>query len=245
MQVGGRVINLYESAALREVTKPVIRPGGFALTDRGVAACGLNKGDRVLDIGCGTGAAVDCLRNRYGLNAMGIDLSAVLLREGARTNRGTPLMQGRAEQLPLVDGCCGAVLCECMLSLSASPHLVLQEMWRVVTPGGYVILSDLYSREPATVALTGTQPIRCCLQGAVDRSTVEERVGAAGFEQILWEDHTLLLRQLAAQLVWNYGSLDAFWEAVAGPAVAESIQPSQGGGCRRLGYYLLVARKAA
>jgi arsenite methyltransferase len=239
------MLNLYESPVLRDITKPVIRPGGFELTDRGVTCCGLVENTRVLDIGCGTGAAVDYLRRRHNLNAMGIDLSAVLLQEGARTHRGTPLMRGRAEQLPVSGACFGAVLCECMLSLCANPHHVLQEMWRVVMPGGYMIQTDLYSREPAAFGSTGAHSIRCCLQRAVDRATVEARVAAAGFEQILWEDHTALLRQLAAQLVWNYGSLDAFWAAVAGPDAAQSLQQGQGGGCRRPGYYLLVARKIA
>jgi SAM-dependent methyltransferase len=137
------------------------------------------------------------------------------------------------------------VLCECVLSLCSDPLNVLKEMRRVLLPQGSLVLMDIYAQTPKSKgwALRGLN-VRCCLQGAVDRTAVENRVAAAGFELLLWEDHTRLLKQLAAQLVWTYGSLDAFWSAVAGPDTAETLCRRGGaGGSARPGYYLLVARK--
>lgn len=228
MQV--RDINLYESPALRELTLPVIRPGGFELTSRGLALCRLEPEDRVMDVGCGTGAVVDYLRQRNGLAAMGLDLSAVLLKEGARTYAGLPLVRGRAEQLPMADGCIGAVLCECVLSLCPDPLQVLGEMWRVLQSGGYLVLTDVYAREGRSGKWTGKPGVYCCLEGAVDRTTTEDRIAAAGFDLMAWEDHSARLKQLAAQLIWSYGSLDAFWTAVAGPDVATAPCGSGAGG---------------
>ena len=237
--------NLYESRALRDITGPVVRPGGFRLTDRGMAYCSLAPGARVLDVGCGTGAAVYRLRHRHGLAAMGIDRSSVLLEDGLRSYGDSPLVRGWAEQLPAGDGSFEAVLCECVLSLCKDPLKVLREIMRVLQLGGYLVLTDVYSRCPtATPREAGKPSANCCLQGAVGRFTVEARIAAAGYELLLWEDHSELLTQLAAQLVWTYGSLDAFWSAIAGPAAAGTMRRGAEA-CRRPGYYLLVAQKPA
>lgn len=241
--MGMEEINLYESRALRDITGPVIRPGGFRLTDRGMAYCDLAPRARVLDIGCGTGAAADYLRRCRGLSVMGLDLSAVLLAQGGRTYAGCPLVRGRAEQLPVSDGNLEAVLCECVLSLCAEPLNTLREVMRVLQPGGYLVLTDVYSRTPSAVAQVGKPSVSCCLQGAVGRTTVKDRIAAAGYDLLLWEDHSTLLKQLAAQLVWTYGCLDAFWSAIAGPDAAGVINGGGAGGCGRPGYYLLVAQK--
>ena len=65
----------YESAGLREVTGPTLRPGGFSLTRRAVELCNLPAGALVLDIGCGLGATVHWLEANFGLKTLGLDAS--------------------------------------------------------------------------------------------------------------------------------------------------------------------------
>lgn len=241
--MGGLTLNIYESPVLRAVTGPVIRPGGFDLTDRGLARCRLAPGSLVLDIGCGAGAVVDHLRHQHGLNAVGVDLSAVLLKDGALNYDGLSLIRARAEQLPIADNTVGAVVCECMLSLCPEPRAVLDEIRRILQPGSFLILTDVYARVPGDDGWIGKLPVHCCLQGAVDRAVVESRLADAGLNLEIWEDHTTLLKQLAAQLIWTYGSLDAFWSAL-GRADATEKSHAGGASCSsRPGYYLIVAQK--
>ncbi|MGD9222784.1 MAG: class I SAM-dependent methyltransferase [Desulfobacteraceae bacterium] len=235
-------MNLYESPTLRAVTGPAIRPGGFDLTDRGLARCRLAAGTRVLDIGCGTGACVEHLRRLHGLEAAGVDLSALLLEEGALKHRGLPLIRGRAEQLPATAGTFGAVVCECMLSLCPEPHAVLGEIQRVLQPGGFLLLTDVYDRTPGDGGWRDSV-VYSCLRGTVDRATVERRVAAAGLEVVLWEDHTPLLKQLAAQLVWTFGSMAAFWSALGRSGGAGKMRRGETACSSRPGYFLVVARK--
>ncbi len=241
--MGESQLNLYESQALLEVVGPAIRPGGFELTERGLSHCRLAPGARVLDVGCGTGVVVDFVRRKYGLAAVGIDFSSVLLEEGIRAHGGSPLVRGRAEQLPVTDGIFEAVLCECVLSLCREPQNVLREIQRVMQAGGCLVLSDVYTRGPAGPAWSAQPSIHCCLQGAVDRTTVLDRVADAGFDLLMWEDHSPLLNQLAARLAWTYGSLDNFWSEVGGFCAAGAMGTSRTGACIRPGYFLLVARK--
>ena len=57
----------------------IMRPGEFAITDRGLEIAGLKKGDRVLDIGCGEGDTVAYLKEALGMEAEGIDMSIKML----------------------------------------------------------------------------------------------------------------------------------------------------------------------
>jgi hypothetical protein len=110
--------------------------------------------------------------------------------------------------------------------------------------GGYLVLTDVYARDPLSQAQgVGQSFVDCCLRGAVGRATVEARIAAAGCDLLLWEEHSALLKQLAGQLIWRYGSLDAFWSVIAGPDAAGTFISGGTGACRRPGYYLLVAQK--
>ena len=94
----------YESPVLRKVAGPTLRPGGFRLTGRAVESCNLERGARVLDVGCGTGATVNWLATEQGLKAMGLDASTGLILEGRSLNPSASLVAGRADRLPTGDG---------------------------------------------------------------------------------------------------------------------------------------------
>lgn len=213
----------YETGPLREVTGSTIRPGGTLLTGRGVRFCGFRPGSDLLDVGCGAGATVEYLRNRHQLNGVGIDPSLRLLEEGWERDPGLPLGLGTAEKIPAGSESKDGVICECVLSVLTEPEQALAEFHRVLRPGGYLILSDLYERSPAGGERRTGVVSRTMLEGMLDRG---------GFALLLWEDHSRLLRELAARLVMANGPQ------------AEGLFSGCGcGGSGRPGYYLLVAMK--
>jgi len=146
----------------------VLRPGGLGLTDLGLGYCALPAGARLLDVGCGTGAAVRHMRERHGYDAIGIDLKAA----------GEYCITGNAECLPHADASFDCLLCECVLSILADAQQALREMHRVLRHGGYAILSDLYDK---------SRPDQ--LAGLLRR---------CGFAVQVFEDHSQTLRQFAA-----------------------------------------------
>jgi len=213
---------------LREVTGTTIRPGGLALTDRAVGFCSLAAGARILDVGCGAGASVEHLVSRYGFAASGVDTSRKLIAEGVTRNPSLLLAQAAAEALPFPAESQDAILCECVLSLVEEPFQALAEFRRVLRPGGHLMLSDMYDRSPKAEALAPEVASDRPLSGAAGREQLEGWVLEAGFTILLWEDHTMLLKELAASLVLAHGSLHGICCTPAG------VRP---------GYYLLVARK--
>ena len=223
------------------MTGPAIRPGGLTLTKRALALCSLPEGARVLDVGCALGASVEIFCQERHLAAFGVDTSSLLLKEGIQKNPDLGLLQGAADQLPFPDRCLSAVFCECVLSLLHDPISALKEFARVLHPGGFLILSDVYARMPDEAFSLKHVPVHCCLKGAVGRKQIIATVEDSGFAALLWEDHSVLLNQLAAQLIFSFGSLNAFWAASCNGEDPEPIKQTVQRA--RPGYYLLIARR--
>src|ERR1700760_4905864 len=72
------------------------------------AALGLRPGERVLDVGAGTGVSTEEL-GRSGAFAGGADLSIGMLVAGRQAGRRVPLLAGDAVRLPFPDAIFDAV----------------------------------------------------------------------------------------------------------------------------------------
>ena len=234
-------MRVYEQSPLLEVAGETIRPGGLALTDRALEFCALPIGSRVLDVGCGPAASIEHLRVKYQLNAVGLDPSEMLLRSGRRRDPSLRLIQSPGEYLPIAAGQFDAVLTECSLSVMSDTDRALREFRRVLRSGGYLILSDIYARNPAGLEALQRLPIDSCLCGAVSQGEIIDRVEAAGFKVLMWEDHTKALNVFAARLIWSNGSLQQFWCRATSQADAADIQTAIAQS--KPGYYLLIAQK--
>jgi arsenite methyltransferase len=222
---------------LRALMGDELRPGGLALTDRALALCRFPKEARIVDVGCGWGGTVRYLCGNYGYHAIGIDLSAERLLWEPRL----PALCATALALPIRSGIVDGLFCECVLSLLSSPERALSEFQRILRPRGHLVLSDLYLRDPTggPSANAGSSP--SCLAGAVGMEHRINQLRGSGMEVLVWEDHSRLLAQLAAKIVWGGGSLKRVLENLLPP----SLLPE--GFCdirsRRPSYYFLIARK--
>ncbi|MCC6741874.1 MAG: methyltransferase domain-containing protein [Planctomycetia bacterium] len=98
------------------------------------------SGDRVLDVGCGTGRNFPLLA-RGGVGALaGCDVSARSLAKAA--GRGAAVAQADAARLPYRDGAFDRVLCTYVLTSVDGWRRALDELVRVLRPGGRLVVSD-------------------------------------------------------------------------------------------------------
>jgi len=111
---------------------------------RAAARLRLTAGDRFLDVGCATGAAVRDASATVRL-AVGVDRSAAMVRragELAEALPGTAFVVADAEQLPFPATTFTAVLSTTTLRHVADPARAVREMARVLLPGGRIVVAD-------------------------------------------------------------------------------------------------------
>jgi ubiquinone/menaquinone biosynthesis C-methylase UbiE len=95
-------------------------------------------GQRLLDVGCGTGEQLAAMARR-GYEVAGMDGSAEMLEHARAANPGVPLELGDVEQLPYEPGTFDVALCIEVLRYLPHQAPVLQEMARVLKPGGVCV----------------------------------------------------------------------------------------------------------
>ncbi|WP_100898477.1 class I SAM-dependent methyltransferase [Nostoc flagelliforme] len=109
----------------------------------------LPESANVLDIGCGTGHLLKRLATQFpDMQAIGLDLSANMLRVARQSNRHRPRLiyvEGKAESLPFADGQFDAVFSTISFLHYLEPKQVLSEIARVLSPGGRFYLVDFTS----------------------------------------------------------------------------------------------------
>jgi SAM-dependent methyltransferase len=230
-------VGLYETDKLRPITGSTIRPGGLSLTARAMEFCEFAPTARLADIGCGSCGTLEYLLHKHNINAVGLDPSSVLLNAGLHRDSGLRLVRGIAEALPFRQGWLDGIFCECVLSLLADSRPALREFSRVLKPGGFLIITDMYLRSPASMTRFEPLPTKCCLWGARPREEMLEILSRLGFSLRLWEDHTDALKELAARFILAHGSLKAFWKSAFPGKMPEAAIMS------RPGYFLLITRR--
>jgi len=133
----------YESGVTSRWRDPVQRESLEALQ--------LGAEDRLLDVGCGTGAAC---RSAASVTAsvVGIDLSPEMVRQAREFASGLANVHfeiADSEHLPFDDGAFTAVVCSNSFHHYPDPGRAVREMTRVLAPGGRLVLGDACSDRTA------------------------------------------------------------------------------------------------
>ena len=101
-------------------------------------------GERVLDVGCGTGIWLDRLAGHFGAVGTGVDVSLGSLREASRRAKNRlDLCSADAPVLPFEPNCFDFVLCLDVLEHIVDQQSSLHEMARVLRPEGRLFLWTL------------------------------------------------------------------------------------------------------
>ncbi len=112
--------------------------GKQAFIDRAFSRLGL-KSPTILDIGCGTGGTTLTL-GKWG-KVIGLEKNARAV--SFARSRGLTVKAGSANKLPFQNSTFTAVtFFDVLYHKGLDEHMALKEAWRVLSPGGYIIITD-------------------------------------------------------------------------------------------------------
>ena len=143
------------SAQAAEVYEKEFVPAMFSQWPPQLAdAAGITAGDRVLDVGCGTGVLAREAALRAGAEGRvtGLDLNETMLDVARSIAPDIEWRVGDAMNLPFTDDSFDVVVSQFMLMFIPDRVAALAEMWRVLTPGGRLAVA-VWSDSPVYPAV--------------------------------------------------------------------------------------------
>lgn len=157
-----------------------------------VALASLKSGDTVLDLG--SGAGVDCFlaANKVGPSGrvIGVDMTPEMIekaRENARKSGydNVEFRLAEIEQLPVDDSSIDIVISNCVINLSPEKGKVFHEAFRVLKPGGRLMIFDLVLlKSLPDKIMASVEAYIGCLSGAIMKGDYLNLIREAGFKDV-------------------------------------------------------------
>jgi arsenite methyltransferase len=157
-----------------------------------VALASLKEGETVLDLGSGGGFDCFLAANKVGEGGMviGVDMTSEMIekaRENARRNnyKNVEFRLGEIENLPVADNSVDAVISNCVINLSPDKSRVFSEVFRVLKPGGRLMISDMVLlKQLPDFIKNSIEAYIGCLSGAIMKDEYVGAIKAAGFQEV-------------------------------------------------------------
>jgi arsenite methyltransferase len=157
-----------------------------------VALASLQPGETVLDLG--SGAGIDCFiaARKVGPTGkvIGVDMTPEML-EKARKNASSAgvtnvdFRLGEIEHLPVADKTVDVVISNCVINLSPDKAQVFREAFRVLRPGGRLMVSDIVLDSPLPKGLLDSAAAYVgCISGASLKADYLAMMCATGFVDV-------------------------------------------------------------
>lgn len=152
----------------------------------------IKKGDVVIDLGSGAGNDAFIARAETGDTGkvIGIDFTPAMI-EKARANadklgfNNVEFRQGDIEHMPVAADTADVIVSNCVLNLVPNKAAVLQEVFRVLKPGGHFSISDIVLQGELPPAIQQAAEMYAgCVSGAIDQNLYLQLIGDNGFTNI-------------------------------------------------------------
>lgn len=152
----------------------------------------LLPGETVVDLGSGGGMDVFLAASKVGPTgcAIGIDMTDEMIAL-ARKNavdagiENVRFYKSEIENMPLDDGEADCVVSNCVINLCEDKYAVLEEVSRILKPGGRAVISDIVLKQPLPDELKNSlEAYVGCIAGAISIDDYRDALEKAGFGEI-------------------------------------------------------------
>jgi arsenite methyltransferase len=157
-----------------------------------VALASLKEGETVIDLGSGGGFDCFLAARQVGKSGrvIGVDMTPEMLdkaRENARKGdySNVEFRLGEIENLPAADNVADIIISNCVINLSPDKGRVFQESFRVLKPGGRLMVSDIVLlHELPKAIMDSVAAYTGCVAGALLKDDYLGAMRQAGFQEI-------------------------------------------------------------
>lgn len=180
-------------------------------------ALGVDAGDRVLDVACGSGLALELAALR-GATCAGIDASARLVSVARDRNPEADVRVGDMHALPWRDGSFDVVTS--FRGIWGTTPEALAEVHRVLAPGGRLGLT-VWGHIKVSPGAWALSPFRLAEAPAVANQAAMVALGRPGAGEELLASHGFTdVRRVSPRFAWEFADPHAFARTLAstGPA---------------------------
>lgn len=187
-----------------------------------VALAALKEGETVMDLGSGAGFDCFLAGRKVGPRGkvIGVDMTPEMIqrarqnaKEGGFTN--VEFRLGEIEHLPAPDNSMDVIISNCVINLAPDKAQVFREAFRVLKPGGRLMVSDIVLEGELPEAIrTSVAAYVGCVAGAMHKEDYLKAMEKAGFEDVRVVEQTGF-------------SLDCLTHDPTVAAIAESLNQMQ------------------
>jgi len=205
-----------------------------ALARRLIALAGVKAGDRVLDVGCGTGKLTGELVALLGADRVSaVDPSGPFVSAARAAYPGVTVEEAPAEALPFDDGTFDAALAQLVVNFMKDAHAGVGEMQRVTRSGGTVAAAVWDYGNGMTMLRRFWDAAAATDPGSNPQDELNMRYATAEELATLWKEVGLTeVTSSAADVAASYESFDDLWFGFAagvGPAGAYALSLDEAG----------------
>jgi ubiquinone/menaquinone biosynthesis C-methylase UbiE len=157
-----------------------------------IALASLKEGETVLDLGAGAGFDCFLAANKVGQKGkvIGVDMTPEMV-EKARENMekggydNVEFRLGEIENLPVADNSVDTIISNCVINLAPDKRKVFMEAFRVIKPGGRLMISDIVLLEDLPEEIKNSiEAYVGCVSGAILKDEYIKAVKEAGFQDV-------------------------------------------------------------
>ncbi len=194
------------------------------------ALASIKEGETVLDLGSGAGFDCFLAANKVGPKGkvIGVDMTPEMI-EKARDNaakasyKNVEFRQGEIEKLPVDDGTIDVIISNCVINLVPDKKKAFQEAFRVLRPGGRLMVSDMVLlKELPKAVRESIEAYIGCISGAELKDRYLKAIRSAGFEDVSVVNESIV--------TLDYLASDPIGQAVLEHVKTSGIQPKEADG---------------